>query len=336
MTPSKFYIESKFAQIFIEKGARDYALTKSILNRFPKSHLVEIDRYQEVFNRSRQNWRDSKIGQKLIIAKKTEPFLYPASDVIQGAKNGGIFYTTPILNCIYDCDYCFLQGKFNSAHAVIFVNDHDFFSAAKQQLNEGPFTLCPSYETDLLAFQSIAPWWSSWVEFATRNPSVTVELRSKSSVSGPILALSPVNNVILSWSIAPHEISHKYEKGTPMTNNRLNAARVAIDHGWKVRLCIDPILPIKGWQDIYRGFIRDLAAKFPVRDVMDIWVGTFRMNSEHLNRIKSQRDDSDILFYPFKTEGENACYSLGLRDEINEFMKGELAQVFPQQNLSFW
>ena len=32
-----------------------------------------------------------------------------------------------MLNCIYDCKYCFLQGMFNSANYLVFVNYQDFF-----------------------------------------------------------------------------------------------------------------------------------------------------------------------------------------------------------------
>ena len=32
-----------------------------------------------------------------------------------------------MLNCIYDCNYCFLQGMFNSANYLVFVNYEDYF-----------------------------------------------------------------------------------------------------------------------------------------------------------------------------------------------------------------
>ena len=32
-----------------------------------------------------------------------------------------------MLNCVYDCSYCFLQGMFNSANYLVFVNYEDYF-----------------------------------------------------------------------------------------------------------------------------------------------------------------------------------------------------------------
>ena len=34
-----------------------------------------------------------------------------------------------MFNCIYDCDYCYLQGMYPSANIVVFVNHEDFFDA---------------------------------------------------------------------------------------------------------------------------------------------------------------------------------------------------------------
>jgi spore photoproduct lyase len=336
MRPSRFYKESNFKQVYVERKARDYPLTQLVLRRFPKAHVVEIDRYQEVFNRSRQSWRDTKSVQKIILAEKTEPFLYPASDVIQGSQYGALFYTTPILNCLYDCDYCFLQGKFNSAHAVIFVNDDAFFKEVSRQLENGPFIVCPSYETDLMAFQSVVPWWQKWIEFARANPKLTVELRTKSGVTSPLSVVEPASNVILSWSISPEDVSKKYEKGTPELGSRIRAACHALKLGWNVRICFDPILAITGWQQIYGNFISEINSVLPLSKLFDIWVGTFRMNKEHLSRIKSQRDDSDILFYPFETSNAVACYPAALREEINDFFKKRLRDIIPQEKLILW
>lgn len=329
---SGFTTLPKFSHIYVEKGAKEYPLSQLVLKRFPKYTIIEIERYQEVFNRSRQNWREAKSVQKLILARKEAPFLYQATDVIQGAHER-FFYTTPILNCIYDCDYCFLQGKFTSPHAVIFVNEEDFFNAASTELLNGPMALSPSYETDLLGFQSIVPWASKWIDYAAKNPSINLELRSKSASYQSIRSESPPSNIILSWTISPSEIVQKYEKGTPGVDARLNSAQKALEDGWKVRLCLDPILVTDKWQECYRAFLSDLTKIFPVKDLYDFWVGTFRISSQQLERIKSQRDDSDILYFPFIKEDEVSCYPVTLRNEASAIAKEHLSTV---SNVVYW
>ena len=328
---------SNFSQIYLEEGAEDYPLTKEILERFPKVHVTPISRYQEIFNRVRQSFRDTKSAQKLILARKTGPFLYESSEVIQGA-NPRFFYTTPILNCLYDCDYCFLQGKFNSAHAVIFVNTADFLDAVDSELKHGPLTLSPSYETDLLGFSGISSWFLRWVEFARNRENLTVELRSKSGVTGILADTEPTRNVILSWTLSPQEVSDRYERGTPGIDARLNAAMQAASRGWRVRLCIDPVIAIPNWRQSYADLIAQIKSRFTA-PVEDIWIGSFRISTDHLAKIKSQRADSDILFYPYSRLGQRndiAGYPDNLRAEINQVISNELGTFIQKEKLILW
>jgi spore photoproduct lyase len=336
-----FSIAPNFSQIFCEPEIGEYPLAQEILTKFNKSHLVSISRYQEVFNRTRQNFRDTKLSQKIILAKKNAPFLYESSEVIQGA-NPRFFYTTPILNCLYDCDYCFLQGKFNSAHAVIFVNAEDYFEAVRAELKNGPLTVSPSYETDLLGFSGVCSWFSKWIEFARNREDlsneVTVELRSKSGSIGPLDGLEPTNNVVLSWTVSPDEIAKKYERSTPSLEARLKAAQYAAAAGWRVRLCIDPVLAVNDWKDSYINLISVIKNKITA-PLEDIWIGSFRISTEHLAKIKSQRGDSDILFYPFSKLGANgdiAGYPDNIRLEINQIITKEIADFVPREKVVIW
>ena len=71
----------------------------------------------------------------LILAKKSPPFLYQSltwSRVI----NYQVFYITPMLNCLYNCDYCFLQGMYPSGNIVIFVNQNDLREAIIKEITK--------------------------------------------------------------------------------------------------------------------------------------------------------------------------------------------------------
>ncbi len=112
--------------IYIEKEIKKHPRTLEILSKFRNVRTIAIDRYGEVFNRKNQNFRIQKKNPCLILAKKHKGFVLPAPEGfgIGSSKN---YYFSHMLNCIYDCNYCFLQGMFNSAHYVIFVNYEDFF-----------------------------------------------------------------------------------------------------------------------------------------------------------------------------------------------------------------
>ena len=70
-----------FSHIYIEKEILNHPFTKEIISKFPKAVIIEIEHYKDKFNSYSQNFRSQKNSQKLILAKKTSPFLYEASEL---------------------------------------------------------------------------------------------------------------------------------------------------------------------------------------------------------------------------------------------------------------
>ena len=117
--------------IYIETEIRSHPRTESILSRFSRARIVECERYGEVFNPKKQNFRLQKMKPALILARKHGNFILDAPEGfgIGGRKN---YYFSHMLNCIYDCRYCFLQGMYRSANYVLFVNYEDFQNEIKK------------------------------------------------------------------------------------------------------------------------------------------------------------------------------------------------------------
>jgi len=111
--------------IYVEEAVAAHPLTLQILARYPRAVQVPIERYGEVFNRKSQNFRLQKHRPALILAHKHGERVLPAPEGygVGGSRN---HYFSHMLNCVYDCRYCFLQGMFRSAHYVLFVNYESF------------------------------------------------------------------------------------------------------------------------------------------------------------------------------------------------------------------
>ena len=168
--------QPNFSHIYLENGTVGYPLTQFALSKFPKAKVIKIEHYKDVFNRTGQDFQIQKSSMKLILAKKTKPYLYPASDMVQEYGTPNTFYNTPILNCLYNCDYCFLQGMYPSGNLVVFVNEGDFFNSITNKLKKlndpsEPMIVSISYNTDLMAMENIMPLASRWIEF-TRDLSL--------------------------------------------------------------------------------------------------------------------------------------------------------------------
>ena len=113
--------------IYIENQVKNHFRTKKILSKLNKNvDVIYCDHYGEIFNIKSQNFRVQKNKPALILAKKDGKKLHeiPKNFGIGGDKN---YYFSHMLNCIYDCEYCFLQGKHMSAHYLLFINYEDFF-----------------------------------------------------------------------------------------------------------------------------------------------------------------------------------------------------------------
>ena len=334
-------LQPKFSHIYIEEEAHEYSLSDTILRKFPNASIINIKHYKDVFNRSGQDFQTQKKSMNLILAKKKPPFLYPITDMVQGNHMPGFFYTTPMLNCLYNCEYCFLQGMYPSGNIVIFVNQDDFHDAIKLELNQNKVskevvTVSISYNTDLLAMENLFPITKSWIKFGSESKNLMLEIRTKSSNFKPLDIIDSNQNVLLSWTISPEEVSKSYEHLAPPLHQRISAIKSAIDKGWKVRLCFDPIMNIENWEKIYSEFFIHIFQTLKPKILHDVTMGTFRMNKDYFNRIKRRNPESDIYYSEYVNEKNTVALPKNIRSHIMEKLKQELSKYILPKKILVW
>ena len=334
-------LQPKFSHIYIEKRAYGYFLSDTILRKFSKSSIVDIKHYKDVFNRSGQDFEIQKKSMNLILAKKTPPFLYPITDMVQGHHMPGFFYTTPMLNCLYNCEYCFLQGMYSSGNIVIFVNQDDFqedinLKLEQNKVSKKVVTVSISYNTDLLAMENLFPITKNWIKFASESKNLMIEIRTKSSNFKSIDTMDSNQNVLLSWTISPEEVSKAYEHLAPPLSQRISAIKSAMDKGWKVRLCFDPIMNIENWDKIYSEFFLYLFQKINNKKLYDITLGTFRMNKDYFNRINRRNPQSEIYYSEYVTEKNTVALPKNMRIFMMEKLKQELSKYIVPKKILVW
>jgi spore photoproduct lyase len=312
--------------VYVEEAIVNHVNTKAILQKLNHPQVVCIAHYKDVFNQSSAEWRLQKAYQKIILAQRTDNFYYHGSDITPAFGFNHFYYNTLALNCIYDCDYCYLQGLFDSAHMVLFVNNHDFMAHTDTllgKLNE-PVYLALSYDTDLLAIENWYAYCAEWIDFSATKDNLTIEIRTKSVNINAIKHLKPHNGVVLAWTLSPDEVIKQFEPKTPAATARINAIAKAIKLGWRVRICFDPILHISNWQDAYGNLIDKLEKCIDLNAADSYSLGVFRMNKQFLKRIQSQRNNSALLYYNYEIKNEHASYSCDLKTELLNFVKQTL------------
>ncbi len=333
-------ITRRFSHIYIEEAILDSEVIRRICTSFPNAQQVPIGHYKDVFCRKRQDFRLQKRTPKLILAMKRPPFLYSGSANCDSFGNHSFYYTSSMMNCPYDCAYCYLKGMYPSANLVIFVNQEEIFEEVDKRLAAHPLYLCISYDTDLLSFEPVTGFVDSWMKFASRRPDLFLEIRTKCAFIRPFLSRPALRNVIVAWTLSPEYVIKNYEMGTPNLAARIRSIKAVMKAGWQVRICIDPVLfidnyredtswarhqgtDLKVWERIYQGFLDKVFMSLDGDRLTSVSIGAFRMAKDYLKRTRRRYPCSRILHYPFKLNRNGVyCYPPSLENRI----LGELAK----------
>ncbi len=317
-------------RIFLERAVRQHPRTERILSCFPGAEVQEITHYKDVFCRSVEG------RQTLILAEKKGRLFYHGAPVCQDFGNRYFYYTSQVMNCFFDCDYCFLKGMYPSESVVVFVNLEDYFAELSALLQKHPVYLCLSYDTDLLALEAWTSFLREWKDFAGDHPSLSVEIRTKSAATTFFAEQAPSENLIFAYTLSPELIVRNYENGTPSLASRLEAASFAMKKGFPVRLCFDPVLYCENWEKVYGDFLDEVMELFDFGAVKDVSVGAFRIPHGYLRQMRKHDSKSLTAAYPYRNEDGVACYDEALEEKIRSFFFKKLTKKIGNERIFWW
>jgi spore photoproduct lyase len=309
-----------FSNIYVEEAAFDYPITRMVLQEHAHSAIIPVRHYKDVFNRTNQHFGLQKQYPSLILAVKSDPLLYKAPDICQNFGYSIFYYTSFLLNCIFDCEYCYLQGMYPSANLVAFVNTKDFKNAMSEIVfnEKEPIYLAVSYDTDLIAFHSIIPYLDYYYDFFSKQPDLFVEIRTKSASQTFYKEYTPLENIIIAFTLTPEDVIKKYEKYTPSLKARIKAVKTAIDNGFKVRLCFDPIFINPEMDELYEEFYEYIFSEIDANKILDVGYGFFRMSVDFFKRIKKQKNNSQLFLEDYCLINDVVSYPPKLQEKVKE------------------
>lgn len=314
----------KFSHVYVEKEAFNYSISSKILSHLKNSRIIEIDHYKDVFCRKNQNFVLQKNSPKLILAVKKNNFVYHGSEMCDDFGNDNFYYTSAVMNCVYNCEYCYLQGMYPSSNVVIFVNIDDTINEIEKMLKIHPVYLCVSYDTDLMAIENITGFLHKWIEVGAKYENLKIEIRTKSANFKLLKDIHCLDNIILAWTLSPDKIIEEFEGNTPSLEKRLRSIEEAIDYGWRVRLCFDPILYIENWSELYKECIETTFNKLNKNKIYQVSIGVFRVSKDYLKIMSKLRVNSKILAYPFITDDGICSYNTKHIDQMISLVRSEI------------
>jgi len=176
--------------------------------------------------------------------------------------------------CPFNCAYCYLQGTFfgNKSFRVKDLDDlkrelREFLSWASSEgirvlLNSGE--LCDS----LAVSEATRKFVPVVIEVLEEFPEHRVLMVTKGGVQHvkPFIEVSRgfEELFIVSFSVNSEEAARRFEKA-PTPRDRLEAAKLVQEYGYVLRLRIDPMVPVEGWEKHYTSLIDLIFSKYELK-----------------------------------------------------------------------
>ena len=336
--------QEHFQHIYVEETLLQSPETKGILQKFPKAKVIPIKHYKDLFNRKKQGRLAQSHSRKLILAKKEGQRLYDGAVVCQDFSESHFCYTSLLMNCPFHCAYCYLQGMYPSSNLVMFLNLEDYFSDCRKWIAEkGSLYLCISYDTDLLAMEGIYPYVEEFARFLNQENALRIEVRTKAGGEGlwrkmqklP-LSLEGRKRMIFAFTLSPEEIIEEAEEGTARLSSRIFAIQKALEEGYLVRLCFDPMIYHPRWKELYGALLQEVFEKIPMEQIHDCSLGSFRISESYLKAMGKALPHSPHTQFPYENTGGYYHYPKELMEEMEGFLYSRLLERLPKEKIFRW
>ena len=318
--------------IYIEDSVADHPRAIEICRRLPKAAVIPIARYGEVFNPRHQSFRLQKKRPSLILARKHGRLVHPTPEGygIGAARN---FYFSHMLNCLYDCRYCFLQGMYRSAAYVVFVNYEDFLQAIDDTVALAPgqdACFFSGYDCDSLAFEGVTRFVEHALPVFRGRPDRWLELRTKSTRVEVLLSTAPFDRCVVAFSFTPQEVSGALERGVPPVERRIAAMKRLAERGWRLGLRFDPLIYSEDYRRQYRRLFEQVFKAIDGDSLHSVSLGPFRLPRPFFRRLERMYGDERLLAGPFEDHGGMVSYRRELEHEMVGFCTEALLERVPE------
>lgn len=322
--------------IYLEKKAKEYPVAQSILKKLKSDQILETDHYKNIFDK--QIWNQI-LEPAIIIAKNEHPSMLPVPP--KYGYPGKSFFFKSSLNCIFDCEYCYLKGNFKTQYPVIFVNYEDIQDNIALHIHKerknwyiDQITFYASNYSDIQGLDILSGFNQSFIPFMEQFDNVLMETRTKSANIQSFLESNkglPPKNTEIAFSLNPQDIIQKYEKNTAPLWARIQSINTLLKKGYKVWLRFLPLLPVPNYEKIYIDFLKEIKSQIPMQKINSLFIASLIYNAGDFKQIQKKNPNSDL--WHFVAPQENGLVKIS--DEIFETFIKIFERAFPENKISF-
>ncbi len=279
--------------IYLEKSLKNNPKALNIIAKYPWAQVLEIDNYKNIFDKTLA-WTT----KKSIIIAKVNNALTKIPDNYGHTQDWYFFKNS--LNCVYDCEYCYLKWAFKNDIEVFFVNYDDVKSQIKNVVENSNSNIekwfYSSDYSDNLATDNITNFCEEFIPFFDTLENAKMEIRTKSVNVSKLLKMQPAKNTEIAFSLNPESIISKYEHKTPSLDLRIKAINALLNAGWLVWVRFIPLLEVPDYEKIYREFVEYVVKNIDFTKINSVFIGWLLYTKDDYNKIVNKNPHFELLY----------------------------------------
>jgi spore photoproduct lyase len=270
-------------------------------NGYFHKQLEALGHKFQFVNNEKDFIENSTIKKTIYISKASQKDIHPCP----GTKyyrccNYHVFDL--VSGCPFDCTYCVLQALIKDPYISVYENLEDLTNNLELLNSKGRYRISTGEMSDSLALDSLLRISNYIIPKINKLDNILFEFKTKSGCINNLLHLNP-KNIIISWSLNPEDVIQGEEHKTASLNERLAAAKICSDYGYKIALHFDPLIFCENFEEEYKLLIKKAIDNLKESSVLYISLSTLRFLPEITDMIRLNFTDTKLL-------SSNFIYSL--------------------------
>ena len=319
--------------LYVEKDILTLPRTQKIIEKL-NLEPIAIEKFDDYWGRSKKPYLHKRDSLNIYLAHKKGQLLKLAPDAY-GKAGEPHYYFIHAYNCIYECQYCYLQGYFNTPDIVLFINHEEIMDEMRNVLKENPDSKVWFHAgefSDSLALTHLTDELELYHKFCEENPRAIIELRTKSVNIRALKSLKPLENLIVSFSLSPQKVAKTIDLKTPSTSARLKVMHELNTLGHKIAAHFDPIVYQESFKADYDHLLTEMHALSLNSKLQYLSLGVVRFTKDvykevernypesliHATPMNKSFDNKVRYNYPMRMWMMNTVKDLAIKHEVNE------------------
>jgi spore photoproduct lyase len=194
------------------------------------------------------------------------------------------------LGCTLGCGYCIMESYLNFSPLAVYLEPERSIARLQElALQNRDLTIRAGTGEvgDSLLLDPLFGLSEVFITALSAHPNVYFELKTKTGFVDHILDIEPKGNAVIGFSVNPQAHIDAHEPRASSLADRLDAARKALEAGYRLAFHFDPIFFSERWEEEYLSLV-GILRQFPSRRIAWISLGTVRYTPELKQKLGEQ------------------------------------------------